>query len=159
MVEMDLLATAVLERDRPTLLPKFQVTDYQVRAFFQQHPDLFRNRSLADAKEEAVALATADRHDQVMKAYLEAARRAVDFKEGPGLHAGPGASPAEESLILARVGGRVLVEADFEAFLAVSLDAPQRAQLPLTPGARDLYLKRFLDDAVLAAKARLEGLK
>ena len=159
IVEMNLLATALLERDQPSLQPRFRVTDFQVRSFIDQHPDLFRNRTFPEAKEDAAILATSEHHDQIMQAYLEAARRQVDFQEGPSLRQGPKAAEASDDRVLARIGGRSVVEADFQAFLAFSLDDSQRHQFAATPGAREHYLKRFLDYEILAAKARLEGVR
>ena len=157
IVEMNLLVTALLERDRPALEPRFLVTDHQVRTFFDQHPELFMNRTFAQAKEDAATLAAAERHNQIMKAYLEAARREVGFQPAPDLEPGASGTPPADR-VLAGIGKRVLVEADFEAYLAVTLDSSQRAQFAATPAARELYLKRFLEFEILAAKARLEGL-
>jgi len=154
IVEMNLLATAVLERDRPLLQPRFQVTDHMVRAYYDRHPDRFSPggvlRPFASVREAAVEGATAERHDDVMRAYLAAAKDEVGFKEGPG---------AQAPEALATIGGRGVEEADFEAYLAWALDAHQRAQYDLTPGARGLYLGRFLECEVLAAKARAEGIR
>ena len=149
IVEMNLLATAVLERDRAVLKPRFQVTDFQVRDFYDRHPDRFSPggtlKPFAAVREAAVELATAERHDEVMRAYLAAAKEKVGFKEGTGG--------------LARIGSQVVEEADFEAYLDWALDEHQKAQYELTPGARELYLGRFLEYEVLAAKARAEGIR
>ena len=44
-------------------------------------------------------------------------------------------------------------------YLELTLDERQRAQYDQTPGARALYLGRFLEYEILAAKARAEGIK
>jgi len=67
-------------------------------------------------------------------------------------------APVKEDKVLATLGTTVVRESDFELFLAVSLPEQQRAQVMMMPGARDQYLKRFLDYKILAAKARKEGI-
>ncbi len=68
------------------------------------------------------------------------------------------AAPAKEDKVLATLGTSVVRESDFELFLNVSLPEQQRAQVMMMPGAREQYLKRFLDYKILAAKARKEGI-
>jgi parvulin-like peptidyl-prolyl isomerase len=73
--------------------------------------------------------------------------------------AAPAPAPApKEDKVLATLGTTVVRESDFELFLSVSLPEQQRQQVMMMPGAREQYLKRFLDYRVLAAKARKEGI-
>ncbi|WP_306598139.1 peptidylprolyl isomerase [Geothrix sp. 21YS21S-2] len=67
-------------------------------------------------------------------------------------------APAKEDKVLATLGTTVVRESDFELFLSVSLPEQQRAQVMMMAGAREQYLKRFLDYKILAAKARKEGI-
>lgn len=70
------------------------------------------------------------------------------------------AQPAapKQDRVLATVGSEQVRESDFDLFLALSMPEAQRRQMMIMPGAREQYLKRFLDFKVLAAKARKEGL-
>ena len=167
IVEVNLLATALLERDKAELQGKFQVTDYQARAYFQRHPEKFRTREgqlppFEAARSSAIQLASEDRHDQIMLAYMAAARDQVGYLEGPAAQAAAfRLKLAVESgdPVLALIGKRVVTEADFDLFLQTALDEAPRRQFADTPGARELYLRRFLDFEVLAGKARLEGVR
>ncbi|BDU70948.1 peptidylprolyl isomerase [Mesoterricola silvestris] len=67
-------------------------------------------------------------------------------------------APVKEDKVLATLGTTAIRESDFDLFLAVSLPEQQRAQVMMMPGAREQYLKRFLDYRILAAKARKEGI-
>lgn len=67
-------------------------------------------------------------------------------------------APVKEDKVLATLGTTVVRESDFELFLSVSLPEQQRAQVMMMAGAREQYLKRFLDYKILAAKARKEGI-
>jgi hypothetical protein len=60
--------------------------------------------------------------------------------------------------ILAEVGGKKILEADFRWFLKDALIPQQRASAYSRPGARQGMLSSFLDMLVLEAKARKEGL-
>jgi len=66
-------------------------------------------------------------------------------------------APVKVDKVLATVGKTPVRESDFDLFLNVSLPEQQRKQVMLMPGAKDQYLKRFLDYKVLEAKARKEG--
>ena len=170
ILEMRAEVTALLERDDPILKSKFLVTDFQVHDYFDRHPEKFKDRdgrpqSFTAARDAALELARGEHHDQVMKEYIETARQEVDYQEGAAAEAAARklhivrSSHSGDNRVLAVAGKRVIDEADFQLFLEVSLDPPQRAQLVQTPGAREFYLKRFLDYEVMAAKARREGLK
>jgi parvulin-like peptidyl-prolyl isomerase len=70
----------------------------------------------------------------------------------------PAPAAPKEDKVLATVGGVAVKDSDFELFLNVSLPEQQRKQIMIMPGAREQYLKRFLDYRILAAKARKEGI-
>jgi parvulin-like peptidyl-prolyl isomerase len=71
----------------------------------------------------------------------------------------PAAAPApKEDKVLATFGKETIKESDFEVFLNASVPEQQRAQLMMMPGAKDQYLKRFMDFTALAARARKENL-
>ncbi len=78
--------------------------------------------------------------------------------KAPAAKAPAAPAPAKEDKVLATLGTSVVRESDFELFLSVSLPEQQRAQVMMMPGAREQYLKRFLDYKILAAKARKEGI-
>ena len=68
------------------------------------------------------------------------------------------AAAPKEDKVLATIGKTQVKDSEFELFLNISLPDQQRKQAMMMPGARDQYLKRFLEYKVLAAKARKEGL-
>jgi parvulin-like peptidyl-prolyl isomerase len=77
----------------------------------------------------------------------------------PAPAAAPAAAPVvKEDKVLATYGKESIRESDFEAFLSASVPEQQRAQLMMMPGAKDQYLKRFMDFTALAARARKENL-
>jgi len=80
---------------------------------------------------------------------------------GPQAAPKPPAAPAapKEDKVLATIGTEVTRESDFNMFLEVALPENQRRQMAMMPGARDQYLKRFLEYRVLAVKARKEGVQ
>jgi len=74
----------------------------------------------------------------------------------------PPVAPAEpaapkEDKVLATIGKTKVMSSEFDLFLNISLPEQQRRQVMMMPGAKDQYLKRFLEYRVLAAKARKEG--
>jgi parvulin-like peptidyl-prolyl isomerase len=78
--------------------------------------------------------------------------------QAPAPKAPAAPAPVKEDKVLATLGTSVVRESDFDLFLAVSLPEQQRAQVMMMAGAREQYLKRFLDYKILAAKARKEGI-
>ena len=65
---------------------------------------------------------------------------------------------ADGGAILAMIGGKPVLESDVEWFLKDALIPSQRVGADARPGARQAMLRAFWDIAVLAAKARKEGL-
>jgi parvulin-like peptidyl-prolyl isomerase len=71
----------------------------------------------------------------------------------------PEAAPAVKvDKVLATLGSETVKESDFDLFLSVSLPEQQRKQIMIMPGAKDQYLKRYLDYRILAAKAEKDGI-
>jgi hypothetical protein len=60
--------------------------------------------------------------------------------------------------VLAVIGARTIRESDFRWFLNDAVPASQRSTVFSRPGARKGWLGTFLDDLVLEAKARKEGM-
>jgi peptidyl-prolyl cis-trans isomerase C len=67
------------------------------------------------------------------------------------------ARPADP--VLATIGKDVVRQSDFELFLETALNQQQRMQIQFAEGAREQYLKQYLEYRTLAAKARKEGLQ
>jgi peptidyl-prolyl cis-trans isomerase C len=67
------------------------------------------------------------------------------------------AKPADP--VLAVIGKESVRQSDFELFLDTALNQQQRMQVQFVEGARDQYLKQYLEYRTLAAKARKEGLQ
>jgi parvulin-like peptidyl-prolyl isomerase len=61
--------------------------------------------------------------------------------------------------ILATIGKDVIRESDFNLFMDTTMTDQQKMQLQFVPGAREEYLKRYLEFKALAVKARREGLQ
>ena len=101
------------------------------------------------------------RSAEARKAFMTPLREEVGFKvseagERDGLLVDETAvAPGE---VLAEVGGRHVLEADFRWFLRDALTPAQRMSASSRPGARRSMVSSFLDMLVLEAKARKEGL-
>lgn len=63
-----------------------------------------------------------------------------------------------EDKVLAVVNGEVIKQSDFDLFLNLSVPEQQRAQVLMMPGAKEQYLKRYLEFRVLSGKAEKDGL-
>ncbi|MCE1228451.1 MAG: peptidylprolyl isomerase [Firmicutes bacterium] len=59
---------------------------------------------------------------------------------------------------LATIGGKAYRESDFELFLSMALNPQQRMQMGMVQGARESYLKQFLEFKLMETKARKDGL-
>lgn len=117
------------------------------------------------AKEAATTAATAERREQVMKVYMDAAKEAYGYREGAdAVRAARSANLVDEASlsgdpVLALVAGEPVRTSEFELYLKVALDAKQQASLREHPAARDQHLTRFLEFKVLAAKAKADDLQ
>jgi peptidyl-prolyl cis-trans isomerase C len=89
------------------------------------------------------------------KPAAEAAPEATPAEAAP--EPAKGAKPADP--VLATIGKEVVRQSDFELFLETALNQQQRMQVQFVEGARDQYLKQYLEYRTLAAKARKEGLQ
>lgn len=72
--------------------------------------------------------------------------------------AAPKPAPKEDK-VLAQLGNQIIRQSDFDAFLMLTTNEQQRAQISMVAGAKDQYLKRYLDLQLLAAKARKEHME
>jgi len=61
--------------------------------------------------------------------------------------------------VLATIGKEVIRQSDFDMFIDVTMNDQQKMQMQFVDGAREQYLKRFLEFKALAVKARREGLQ
>lgn len=90
---------------------------------------------------------------------LLSAQGAKPAKPAARTKAKPGAAqPAEAAKVLAKVGGSVITEDDYNAFID-TLNPQQRLQLQYTPGGREMVVKRLAERKLLAEKARKQGLE
>jgi parvulin-like peptidyl-prolyl isomerase len=77
-----------------------------------------------------------------------------------GAKAAKAAKPAKPAdPVLATIGKDAVRQSDFELFLDTALNQKQRMQIQFVEGAREQYLKQYLEYRTLAAKARKEGLQ
>ncbi|HLO66659.1 MAG TPA: peptidylprolyl isomerase [Holophaga sp.] len=76
----------------------------------------------------------------------------------PAQPAKPAAEAPKEDKVLAVVNGEAIRQSDFDLFLNLSVPEQQRAQVLMMPGAKDQYVKRYLEFRVLSGKAEKEGL-
>jgi peptidyl-prolyl cis-trans isomerase C len=62
-------------------------------------------------------------------------------------------APKPEEIILAKIGGETITEADFQAVVQ-AMPQQQRMQLMMVEGGKDEFIKRMVDSKLLALKAR-----
>ena len=87
----------------------------------------------------------------------EPAKPAPAAAPQPAPQAPAPAQPKPEDVVLARVGGEPITEADFRAAFRV-LPRQEQMQLLMVQGGKEEFIKRMAESKLLAAKARKLGL-
>jgi parvulin-like peptidyl-prolyl isomerase len=115
---------------------------------FEKVKDFLKERLTQPRLAEAQKAFITPIRDEVGFKVMEAAKRDAFLLDDEAV------APDE---VLAEIGGKKIVESDFQWFLKDALMPQQRVSVYSRPGARLAMLNSFLDMLVLEAKARKEG--
>jgi parvulin-like peptidyl-prolyl isomerase len=69
----------------------------------------------------------------------------------------PAPAPKPEEVVLARIGGEIITEADFQAAFRL-LGQQEQMQVLMVQGGKDEFIRRMAESKLLAVKGRLLGL-
>jgi len=166
LMEMKILDSMVTERDRSRFTKAATVSDRELKAYYDSHPDQFQVQGGRSPFTEVKGLieerVTGDKLAKAHKAYLDPIRAQMHLKE-TALAAQSDFhldwdTPANDGNVLATLNGSPIHESDFKWFVKDAYRAEQRYQALSRPGSRRSMLTSYLNMRVLEAKARKDGL-